>query len=185
MNLFEFLMILLSLIVGLGLTGILSGIARILKRDGVKGLSWIQSAISATIFMALLQTFWESWGLRDVEAWTFPAMLLMLSGPTFLLLIAHIIFPEPGDEQQLEDYYFARAGLIWFLAGLTVISSTIFRPLAFGEALWALDNLSGVPTLAVCVLLGVVNARGLHRVLVPLVLAIVILDTLTVSYSIG
>ena len=34
MNLFEFLMILLSLIVGLGMAEILSGVARFLKRVG-------------------------------------------------------------------------------------------------------------------------------------------------------
>ena len=185
MNLFEFLMILLSLIVGFGLAEILSGMARLLKRDGVKGLSWIHSAISATIFIALLQAFWESWSLRDVEMWTFPAMLLLLSGPTLLLLIAHILFPEPGDISSLDDYYFERASLLWSLAGLAVIVATLFRPLAFGETLWVADNLSGIPTLAVCILLGSINSRALHRILVPLIFVIVILDTLTISYSIG
>jgi hypothetical protein len=185
MNLFEFLMILLSLIVGFGLAEILSGVARLLKKDGVKGLSWIHSAISATIFIALLQAFWESWSLRGVEMWTFPAMLLLLSGPTLLLLIAHVLFPEPGEHSNLDDYYFERARLIWSLAGLTVIVGTLFRPLAFGESLWLADNLSGIPTLAMCILLGSIGTRTLHRVLVPVIFVIVILDTLTISYSIG
>jgi len=90
MNLFEFLMILMSLIVGLGLAEILSGVARFLKRGGIRGFSWTHSAITVTVFVALLQTFWESWGLRSIEVWTFPAMLLMLGSPIILFLIAHI-----------------------------------------------------------------------------------------------
>lgn len=185
MNLFEFLMILLSLIVGLGLAEILSGIAGLLKRDGVKGLSGIHTAIVATIFIGLLQTFWESWGLSVVETWSFPAMLLMLGSPICLFLIGHILFPESGDHSNLDEYYFDRARLVWGLAGLTVIIGTLFRPLAFGMPLWVADNMSAIPTLAVCMLLGVVKAHRLHRVFVPLVLVIVILDTLTINYSIG
>ena len=185
MNLFEFLMILLSLIVGLGLTEILSGIARSMKRDGLRGFSWTHSATSLVVFLALLQTFWESWGLRAVEEWSFPAMLLMLGSPILLFLIAHILVPERENAGTLEDYYFERARLLWSLAALTVIVGTLFRPIAFSMPLWVPDNASAVPTLAVCILLSVSNARWLHRLLVPIVLAFLLLDTLTISYSIG
>ena len=185
MNLFEFLMILLSLIVGLGLAEILSGIARSLKSEGVRGFSWTHSAATLTVFIGLLQTFWESWGLASIETWSFPAMLLMLASPTFLFLIAHVLFPERESILSLDDYYFERARLIWALAGLTVVVGTLFRPLAFGLPLWVLDNLSAIPTLTACALLSFVNTRVLHRVVVPVILVFVLLDTLTISYSIG
>lgn len=185
MNLFEFLMILLSLIVGLGLAEILSGFARFLKRDGAHEFSWLHSAVSLIVFVGLLQTFWESWGLRSIEEWSFPAMLLMLGSPILLYTIAHVVFPEPEQSVSLEDYYFERARLIWVLAGLTVIVGTLFRPVAFDMPLLVVDNASAVPTLAVCGLLGYVRVRWLHRLLVPAALIIVLLDTLAISYSIG
>ena len=178
-------MILLSLIVGLGLAEILSGIARTLKSEGVRGFSWTHSAITLAVFFGLLQTFWESWGLADVETWSFPAMLLMLGPPIFLFLIAHVVFPEQGSKVSLDDYYFERAGLLWVLAGLTVIVGTLFRPLAFGMPLLVVDNISAIPTLAACAILSLVNVRMLHRVLVPILLLLVLLDTLAISYSIG
>jgi hypothetical protein len=185
MNLFEFLMILMSLIVGLGLTEILAGVARYLKINGVRSFSWTHGAITLTVFIGLLQTFWESWGLRSVETWSFPAMLLMLGSPIFLFLIAHILFPEPGSSTSLEECYFKRAKLIWGLVGLTVIVGTMFRPIAFGTPLWIIDNLSSIPSLAVCFLLGTIKTQWLHRLLVPIGLIIVLLDTVTISYSIG
>ena len=43
---------------------------------------------------------------------------------------------------------------------------------------------SSIPNLGVCILLSMVKARRLHRLLVPVVLVVVLLDTLTISYSI-
>jgi hypothetical protein len=185
MNLFEFLMILLSLIVGLGLAEILTGIAGVLKSEGLRGFSWTHGAATLTLFVGLLQTFWESWGLASIETWSFPAMLLMLGSPIFLFLIAHIIFPERESKVSLDDHYFERARLIWGLVGLTVIVGTLFRPLAFGMSLWIPDNLSSVPTISACVLLSFFNMRMLHRVVVPIILVVVLLDTLAINYSIG
>ena len=135
MNLFEFLMILLSLIVGLGLAEILSGVAGHVKRHGMRGFSWAHTVITLTVFIGLLQTFWEAWGLRAEETWSFPAMLLMLGSPICLYLIAHIIFPEPSEQPNLGDHYMDRAALCWPIAGLTVVVGTIFRPVAFGDQL--------------------------------------------------
>ena len=185
MNLFEFLMILLSLIVGLGVAEILSGIARFLKKNGARKLPWLHAIATMAVFVGLLQTFWESWGLRTVETWSFPAMLLMLGSPICLYLMAYILFPEPDEHASLDDYYLERARLLWPLAGLTVIVGTLFRPLAFGDPLWVIDNASGIPILVVCAVLMVARNRMVHYVLVPVVLASVLLDTLTFSHSIG
>lgn len=185
MNLFEFLMILLSLIVGLGLAEILSGLGNFLKRNGMRGFHWTHGAVTLTVFLALLQIFWESWGLRTVETWSFPAMLLMLGSPILLYLLAHILFPDREESVSLDDYYFARARLIWSLAGLTAMVGTLFRPIALGQPLWAIDNASAIPILVVCILLSITKARMVHRILVPMVLLSVILDTMTFSHSIG
>lgn len=185
MNLFEFLMILLSLIVGLGLAEILSGIAKSLKSSGSREIPWTHAAATMAVFVGLLQTFWESWGLRTIDTWSFPAMLLMLGSPVCLYLMAYILFPERKEQTNLTDHYFEQARLIWLLAGLTVIVGTLFRPLAFGDPLWVIDNASGIPVLVVCAVLTVTKNRIAHQVLVPIVLASVLWDTMTFSHSIG
>ncbi len=185
MNLFEFLMILLSLIVGLGITEILSGYARYLKAPGPRDIPWIHGPGTLAVFVGLLQTFWESWGLRVVGEWSFLAMLLMLGSPICLYLMAYILFPERNEHAALDDYYLERARLLWPLAGLTVILGTLFRPLAFGDPLWVMDNVSGIPILLVCVVLTVSRRRIVHQVLVPVVLLSALLDTLVFSPTIG
>ena len=178
-------MILLSLIVGLGLAEILAGLARFLKRNGNHDIPWIHGAATLAIFVALLQTFWESWGLRTIEVWSFPAMLLMLGSPICLYLMAYILFPEQDEHTALDEYYFERARLLWPLGGLTVIIGTLFRPVAFGDPLWVVDHASGIPILVVCVTLTLTRNRIVHSILVPVVLVSVFLGTLTFSHSIG
>ena len=184
MELFEFLMILLSIIVGLGIAEILSGVARSMKSDGIAVFSWTHGAAAAAVFLGLLQMFWETWGLLSIETWSFPAMLLMLGSPICLFLIAHLLFPERDSSGSLEDHYFERARLIWALAGATVIIGTLFRPLAFGAPLWIVDNLSGAPMLVVCAVLSIAKNRRVHHVLVPVLLALIAVDTLALSYTI-
>ena len=185
MNLFEFLMILLSLIVGLGLAEILSGMAGVLKKDGLRAFSWTHTTLLVIILLSLLQTFWESWALNTFEQWSFPALLLMLGSPTILFMIARVIFPEPSRSISLDDYYFERARLIWTLGAVTVVVGTLFRPIAFGLPLWVIDNASAIPILLICILLATIRKRVVHHILVPLVLLGVLLDTLTINYTIS
>ena len=185
MSLFEFLMILLSIIVGLGLAEVLTGFAGILRDGRQAELSWVHSAVAAAIFLALLQTFWESWGLQYVETWTFPAMLLMLTPPILLFTVAHVLFPRQGQYADLGEYYFARARLIWGLALLTAVAGVSFRPLAFGAPLFIVDNMSTLPSLFACILLMLVRQRTFHYVVVPLVPITIALDTMVINYLIN
>lgn len=57
MSLFEFLMILLSIIVGLGLAEILTGVGRILREGRQSDFSWIHSALVAAVFFWIAADF--------------------------------------------------------------------------------------------------------------------------------
>lgn len=184
MELFEFLMILLSIIVGLGLAELLTGIAVILREGRQSQFSWVHGAVVVAIFLALLQTFWESWGLQAVPEWTFPAMLLMLTSPILLFVIAHVLFPAGTHFESLGDYYFKRSRLIWTIGFITVITSSLFRPLAFGMPLFVMDNASMIPSLVICMLLITIRNRTFHYFLVPLVPLTIAIDTLAVNYLI-
>jgi hypothetical protein len=184
MELFEFLMILLSIIVGLGLAEILMGIAGVLRDGRQRELCWVHSAVVLTVFIALLQVFWESWGLQEVEAWTFPAMMLMLALPVLLFLIAHLLFPTEYPQADLEEYYFERSRLIWSLALAGVIAGNAFRPLAFGEPLFAVDNASSIVSFVSCTVLAATKLKPVHYALATLAPVTILLDTLAISYVI-
>jgi hypothetical protein len=183
MSLFEFLMILLSIIIGLGISELLTGFASILRTGRVSQMIVAHWALFLTVFLVLLQVFWESWGLNTFTRWTFPAMVMMLLTPVLLHLVAHMIFPENTDVD-LSEYYFSKSRMIYILLLLTAVASVLFRPVAFGWGLVVVDNLSTAPTIAALLLLAWSNNRLLHRILVPICLVTVAIDTLLISYLI-
>ena len=183
MSLFEFLMILLSIIIGLGISELLTGFASILRTGRTSQLIIAHWALFLTLFLVLLQVFWESWSLKIFTKWTFPAMVMMLLTPVLLHLVAHMIFPESTDVD-LSEYYFSKSRMIYILLLLTAVASVLFRPIAFGWGLLVVENLSTAPTIAALLLLAWSDNRLLHRILVPLCLVTVAIDTLLISYLI-
>ena len=185
MDLFEFLMVLVSIIVGLGLTEVLTGVARLVRARDSTRYYWVHGFLTATIFVALLQQWWEAWGLRDTPAWSFVALIVMLVGPICLYLIAHLLFPADDGTADLEAYYYTGMRPIWLLGGMAIVGSTSFRPLFFEGSLFALDNATSFLGLVAFGVLFVSQRRRLHAALVPLVLLALLYDVMRWAPVIG
>lgn len=185
MSLFEFLMVLVSIIVGLGIAEILTGVARQIRcRDSAQAY-WVHSLLIVSIFFALIQQWWELWELRVVPEWTFIALLLLLAGPVCLFLIAHLLFPKPMEGAQLRDYYYGVMRPVWWLAAAAVIASTSFRPIMFDSNLFTADNATSFILLLGFVVLATSRRPILHSVLVPLFSLLLLLDILQFNFAVG
>jgi hypothetical protein len=185
MSLFEFLMVLVSIIIGLGIAEILTGIARQLRTRRSTQSYWVHSILVAVIFFALLQQWWEIWGLRLEPEWPFYGLVMMVSGPVGLFLIAHLLFPEPMDGANIREYYYGVMRPIWLLGLFTVVCSTVFRPLIFGEDLYTPDNASSLLYLIGFIALAISRRPIIHAILVPIFLALILLDVLQWNPVIG
>ncbi len=185
MSLFEFLMVLVAIIVGLGIAEVLTGVARMIRcRESITGY-WVHSTAVAVVFFALLQQWWEAWGLRDVPEWTFVSLLLMLAGPVGLLLISHLMFPEPMEGADFRKYYYGKMRPMALLAAVTVLLATLFRPLTFGWDLLVTDNASSVVFFACFIVLASSKRPILHATIWPVLLFFLLLDILNWSYAIS
>ncbi len=185
MSLFEFLMVLVSIIIGLGIATILTGIARLIRsRESIQGY-WVHSVVVTAIFFALLQQWWEIWGLRVAAEWTFHGLLMMLTGPVGLFLIAHLLFPEPMQGANIREYYHGAMRPIWWLGVMTVVLATLFRPLIFGSILFSPDNTTSFLLFFGFVALAISKRPIVHAILVPVFLLLVLLDIFQWSFVIG
>ena len=178
MSLFEFLMVLVSIIVGLGVAEILTGIAQQIRFRASSIGYWVHSCGVTLIFLALLQNWWELWELRDADEWTFSGLVLMLLAPGGLYLIAHLIFPEPIQGADFKAYYYSAMRPVWWLAGLVAITSTLFRPLAFGAELIDMDNAAALLMVIGFTTLATSKNVAVHSILVPAFLLLLIWDVL-------
>jgi hypothetical protein len=181
MGLFEFLMILLSVIIGLALTELLTGVANLLRVRETVHFYWVHVGLQLGIFVALLQQWWESWDLAKVDAISFGAVLMLIVPSLVLFLIAHMLFPRPAKDANLEDYYYKQSPIIWGLVVFGTIEGTFLIPLVEQEPIFHASNISGLPMVALCVALAASKSRKVHAVVVPIVLALVVLDTWLVN----
>lgn len=185
MSLFEFLMVLLSIIIGFGLAEILRGIARhIRNRDSVSAY-WVHSVAVCLVFIALLQQWWEIWGLQGHSGWSFLGLVMMLTGPTGLSLISYLLFPRTLQGADMRAYYYGPMRPAWWIAVLTVTLATLFRPVVFGDELLKIDHASSLIGFVGFTVLALSTNRVVHAILVPALLVAVLWDILAMSFEIS
>ena len=171
-------MVLVSIIVGLGVAEILTGIARQIRFRASSVAYWVHSCGVMLIFFALLQNWWELWVLRDVDEWAFSGLVLMLLTPAGMYLIAHLIFPEPIQGAEFKAYYYTAMRPVWWLAVFVTIASTLFKPLAFGADLVDPDNAAALLMVFGFIALATSKNEVVHSVLVPTFLLLLLWDVL-------
>jgi hypothetical protein len=181
MALFEFVMVLVSIIVGLGIATLLTGVADVLRAGDTVKPYWIHSLTVVMVFLAHAQVWWETWDLNAAPQWSFGGLLMMLGAPICLFLISHLLFPETLTGVDLSEYYFQVARVIWPLGAMTTLVGTLFRPVAFGSSVLHVANLASIPMVIVCLILASTRDRRVHTVLVPAILILIWLDTILIT----
>jgi hypothetical protein len=178
MDRFNFMMVLLSIIVGLGLTEILVNIARQIKARKTSKTFWVHSGVVLLLFMGFLQIWWESWGLHELEQWAFHHLLLMLVTPVGLFIISHLVYPDDLEGVDMEEYYFENSRLLWVAAALFVPSGMIFNAVAFDHSLFRMGNLTTFLMVGLFLILGFSRYRPLHFAAMPTILALLLFDVM-------
>jgi len=147
-------MVLVSVIIGLGLTEIPTGAANLLRARETVRFHWIH-------------------------------VLMLLATPVFLFLIAHLLYPPQSEDSVLREYYYRQSPLLWGLVVAGTFEGTFLQPLVLGGPIFEIANVSGIPMVAVCFVLAMSRNVRVHSVLAPLVLFMVILDTVLANPAIS
>lgn len=153
MSQFEYLAVLISIILGLGITQLLSGFGRWLEqraklRPYAPSLAW-----AAFLLLVHVQTWWAMYGLRDASTWSFLQFAVVLLQPIVLFLLTILTFPGPGSREDLRANYFVQRrwffGLMMALLVVSVLKDVVRE-----------GNLPSVENLAFHVLFMVVALTG-------------------------
>ena len=167
MDAFSYLSVLLSIILGLGLTQLLTAAGRLIRhRDRVR-VDWLPLLWSAVLLVVYVQAWWAMFGLRSVRDWTFVAFLVVLAQTTTLYMMAAVILPEQVEDTgvDLGAHYDRHHG--WFFGFfLATLCISIIKDVVIGGHLPQLENLLFHGLLA-AVCIAALIARG-RRVQVAL-----------------
>jgi hypothetical protein len=123
---FEYVMVLISIIVGLGIAHVLLGVGGLIdRRSGSKPdikLSLTHGAWLAFTFAWLVQFWWWEFRFSELDpVWTLDLYLFLVTYAVGLFLMAVILVPRTWDGvEDLDDYFLSRRA--WFfsiLIGMT------------------------------------------------------------------
>lgn len=111
---FAHLSVLISIVLGLGVTNLLTGVARIVQVRGRVKPYWPTFVWVFTLLLIHVQMWWTMFGLRNVETWTFFAFLATLMQPILLFFLSALVLPDFDNEEMhdLRANHFAQAP--WF-----------------------------------------------------------------------
>ncbi len=164
MSLFEFIMVLESIVVGLGVAKILSGLSHAVLERQVTVAAWQPLLLASLILLTLIQVWWHAWELRSHAVWGFGQLLLILASPVLLYVLAHLAFPPPGGTD-LRSHYFDRHRVLFGIVAASATTSMVGPSLAFGDPLLVTKNLPSAVTAGGALVLAASPHSGTHAVL--------------------
>ena len=131
---FEYVSVLISIILGLGITLVLTGIAEMIKRWKNITHFWPYLIWIALVFVLHLQEWWICYDLKSVTSWSLPSFLFVVSYPILLFIMANLIFPTDWSKEGLDirEFYFSSYTKFFVCMILLIIISIIQNVLLAG-----------------------------------------------------
>ena len=120
MNQFEYISVLLSIIVGLGIVHLLTGISRLIQRPRELRVYWVHLVWVAYQFLQLVFFWWWEFQFNEIPSWTFPLYFFLVLYATAQYLPSVVLFPyDLPSGFDFRSYYYERRK--WFF-GLWILT---------------------------------------------------------------
>ncbi|ARU05653.1 hypothetical protein CCO03_14015 [Comamonas serinivorans] len=156
----------MGMVIGLGVTRLLSGVARIVQHPAQYRLYPVHLAWVASVLLSLVHFWWWEFGLYQVEVWTFGTYLFVIGYAILLFLQCALLFPDSlQDYLSYQDFFLARRS--WFFGLLAATSLfDVIDTLIKGEehfSRFAGEYLVRTPILVVlCIVAALTRSRVFH-----------------------
>lgn len=123
---FPHIRIVMGMVVGLGMTRLLSGVARIVQHPKGYKLYATHLAWVASVLLMLMHFWWWEFGLFAVERWTFGTYLFIVCYAVLLFLLSALLFPDSMlDYKGYEDFFISRRAWFFGVLGATYLFDVI------------------------------------------------------------
>jgi hypothetical protein len=139
MEMFNYVMVLASVIIGLGIAHLLQGIGGLVQHPRREKIYWVHLVWVAGVFLRAIFWWWFEFDLSKIAEWTFALYLFVLAYAVLIYLWCALLFPRDlAGYDGFKGYFYSRRG--WFfgllLAGQAVdVADTLLKGLAHFRSL--------------------------------------------------
>jgi hypothetical protein len=125
LDLFEYILILTSVIYALGVAQILAGVSRMAQSTSAVQHYLPQRIWIFNLFLLIFLIWWATWEFRTVN-WTFPQYAYLLIAPTLLFFVCSLLTPLSLEREGADiEAHFRRVQrpffATYFLAVITIV----------------------------------------------------------------
>lgn len=109
MGMFDYVMVLASIVIGLALTHLMQGVAAIVQHPTRVRVWWVHLTWVAFMLMSTVFWWWWEFRLRLIETWTFQLYAFVLCYAFLIYLICALLFPRDLEGYAgFKDYFLSR-----------------------------------------------------------------------------
>jgi hypothetical protein len=127
MDAYGYISVIISVVIGLGLSHLLSGIVELFKARRRVRFYWVHLLWMVLTFIGHIFLWWTMWNLHSIRAWNFFSFLLLLLAPVLLYVAAALLVPKMNGESPIdlrEYFYDNRAAFFSVNAAFTALMGT-------------------------------------------------------------
>ena len=140
MDQFEYLSVVVSVITGLGITHLLTGLGRFLGGPDSPRVFWVHVIWSANIVLYQAFFWWFTFKWADNATWTFGLFMFVMAYAILLYLLAVILYPvELPPSFDFREHFHRRRRWFFFLLSFIAIVDVVDTMLKGRENVDAVD----------------------------------------------
>lgn len=118
MDIYEYVAVLTSIVIGLSITQLLYGLAQIVQHPGREPVYWAHLVWVAYMVFTVVWWWWWQIALSSVEVWSLGLYLYVIVFPVILYFLCALLFPEDMDDYDgYRDYFLSRRKWFFGLLG--------------------------------------------------------------------
>ena len=164
MTQFEYLSVLISILIGLGITQWTISWGRLLQRRVGVRFSALHAFWSIFILFLSVQFWWGFWNYRTVENWSLGSLLIIMFLGIALVFLTILLIPERVDSRHinLQDLYYENARPFFLIGAgylaMTLVSDTVILGMPIGHT----ENFIRLAAIGTIIFVGWSTNKRLH-----------------------
>jgi hypothetical protein len=179
---FSYLSVLLSIILGLGITHLLAAASRLIRARSAVRFYWPPLLWAVVMLIVYVQVWWSLFGMRGRSDWSFLSFFIILLQTVLLYMATALVLPEGVSEESgdaareravpdvpaatdLRAHYDRQVGWFFGFLGSAVLVSAIKEVVLEGRLPVGGNLAFHIFLLAVCALAITVRSPRLHQAL--------------------
>jgi len=169
-DLFVHIRIVIGIILGMGVTRLLSGVARFVQHPGRERIYLVHLGWVLSMLLTLVHFWWWEFWLFGITQWTFMMYLFLIGYAILLFLLCALLFPDDIAEYSgYEAFFISRRKWFFGILAITFVFD-LFDTLLKGQehfALYGIEYFIRTPAYVIlCVVAMITPNRRFHAAFV-------------------